>query len=271
MKKTILLLLGSFFLLTHNCFAEEIDPTEINIDNLSVSLGETDIADEFWDNGADFEVEKDNSIKSIMITGDRINTYHNIHVGDSINKVRSKYLYETDGPDTVEVILCGDQELDPEAIRGIDKSEYLNDNSRAVLIEYDYENGKVSQILISQADERISLTLDQVYVDGTVLTYNEPVPDSLKKYTVLKHLDEDLLKEAPIVIVINEENVVRSITIQESAVRTYDGIRIGMPIDNVKEKYKKSIEWDNLVSLYYRDDDVNDLLSCRQTALSGCL
>ena len=91
-KTTVVIILGLLFLLPQTSLAEEADPATIYIDDLFVSLGDIDIADEFWDNGADFEIQKDNSIKTITVTGEEISTYQNIHVGDSINLDSEKFL-----------------------------------------------------------------------------------------------------------------------------------------------------------------------------------
>ena len=273
MKKTALLLLGLLFLLPLTCFAQEADPAMVLFDDFSVSIGDIEIADEFWNNGADFEIRKDNTVKSITVTGEEIGTYQNIHVGDSINKVRSKYLLEIDENDAIGVLLDGYQELDLAAISEMDESEYTDEIKRAILIEYDYENGKVTQIIINRVADYLGLNLaetenvdppqvelykEQVYVDGTVVTYNEPVPDTLMKYTVTNALGKLDSEDAPLKIVVNDEGIVRCITILDNSVWTYDGIRVGMPITQVTEQYEKNIGM-GYVYLYYQGDDMLEM------------
>ena len=64
-------------------------------DDFSVSIGDVDIADEFWDNGVDFEIQKDNTVKSITVTG-RGATFETIH-GSELQAGLYIYSLVTDG------------------------------------------------------------------------------------------------------------------------------------------------------------------------------
>ena len=137
------------------------------------------------------------------------------------------------------------------------------------MLQYECTDGKVSSILIETIasklgitpispedypDADIELTKNQVYVDGVVLTYNEPVPEELSKYTYTKVFEMDVPDDAPVSIFVNKEGIARAINILSPSVQTFDSIRVGDKMDTVRETYEKIVSAGASLCAYWQDD-----------------
>ena len=251
------------------CFAADLTPGMIAYDEETACLDSADIPDVFWDNGADFEVRKDNTVSSITVTGEGIQTFRNIHVGDSVNKVRSKFDLEYEQNGHIGALFSGEEELDMEEVAGMEESTYTPEILDAVMLQYECTDGKVSSILIETIASKlgitpispddypeadIELTKNQVYVDGVVLTYNEPVPEELSQYTYTKVFEMDVPDDAPVSIFVNKDGIARAINILSPSVQTFDSIRVGDKMDTVQETYEKIVSAPSALYAYWQGD-----------------
>lgn len=247
------------------------DPATISAAGLSISLNADTIPDEFWDMGVDFEVRKDNSVMGITVTGRDVATYQDIHVGDPINKVRSKYLMEYEEDDWVAALISGDTELDTGSVMGMDEDDFTDEILDAVFLQYTYEDDLITKIYIARIysmlgmdryvnpdaeAEDVQLERNQVYVNGEILTYNEVVPDSLKIFAAESPFSTDIPEDAPVKIITNEEGAVRGIQVFGRNVQTYDGITVGMDKTDIFATYDKYVESPGYVSVYYNGDEL---------------
>lgn len=247
------------------------DPATISVDDLSISLNADTIPDEFWDMGVDFEVRKDNSVRTITVTGTNVATYQNIHVGDSINKVRSKYMMEYEEDNWVAALINGNTEIDTGSVIEMDERDFTDEILDAVFLQYTYEDDMITKIYIARVSSElgmdryinpdtevidVQLERNQVYVNDEILTYNEPIPDSLKIFAAESPFSADIPDDAPVKIITNEDGIVRGMLVSAETVQTYDGILVGMSKYNILTKYEKYYETSYDISIYYNEDEL---------------
>lgn len=252
-------------------FAAELTPGMISNGQETACLDSAEIPDILWDMGVDFEVRKDNTVSSITVAGGEIQTFRNIHVGDSINKVLSKFDLEFEQNGYIGALFNGDEELDMEKVSGMEEQDYTQEILDAVMLQYECTDGKVSSILIETISTKLGITLvspedfpdadieltkEQVYVDGVVLTYNEPVPDELSQYTIKGVFDNPRSEDAPVSIFVNDEGIVRAITILSPSVQTFDSIRVGHEFEMVQEAYENAMYSPSTLAVYYQGDRI---------------
>lgn len=255
----------------YSAYAAKESPETVYLDDLSISLNADSIPDEFWDKGANFEVRKDNSVRSITITGSDIATYKNIHVGDPINKVKSKYMKEYEADGMIGALINGETELDTAAVLEMDEGAFTDEILDSVFLQYTYDEGMVTEICIARVSTMLNMDLyvnpdaitkdvqlrrNQVYVNGEILTYNEVVPDSLKIFVAESSFSDDIPEGAPLKIFTNKDGVVRGIYVLARTVQTYDGITVGMNKTDIFATYEKYIESPSYVDIYYNGDEL---------------
>lgn len=102
--------------------------------------------------------------------------------------------------------------------------------------------------------DEISLDRNQVYYDGTVITYNEPIPDALYEYEVSKPFEDLPMDNPPLKILTNKEGLVRCITVSSDEVLTYNGIKVGMSQDRITATHDTYFEMGRSIDVYYQGD-----------------
>ena len=132
---TILVLM--IILLFTFSFAEEVD--EVILAPNMVRFGEDvlvyntgEVPDSFWKKGIDFSVNKQNEIRLITITDEQFETYNNISVGDSVDKVKLAFNYEQQLSNRWCVIFQDTTEINVEEVK--EKQGKLEDS--CIWIEY---------------------------------------------------------------------------------------------------------------------------------------
>lgn len=131
----------SIFLL--GCNKEINTDTSINANQISyhgkiLTYNTTNIDDDFFTDGIDFFINKDNQIRSIKITNQTVKTYKNISVGDPVSKTQSSYNYEEKIGNIIFVTINGDTEIPTD-------SEKPDD---AIYINYVCKNNTIESITI---------------------------------------------------------------------------------------------------------------------------
>jgi hypothetical protein len=120
----------------------ELKPNSISLNDEIVTYGDTDIPDDFWQAGVNFKVNENNEIRYIEIEGTEVRTYKNISVGDSIDKVKSSFKYESEVGSLTSVLLNGEDEIEVSANKPMDNS------TNYLWINYMSEDDVITKILI---------------------------------------------------------------------------------------------------------------------------
>ena len=272
MRRTVICTTAFFLLFSGTVFGAELTPDMIGYGESTVALGSNEIPDEFKDHGAEFETLKDNTILSILVTGEDIRTFRDISVGDSASDVCSKFDLEVEGGGYITAIY-GEEELDSNAIGSMDIKEMTDEILDAVILQYECIDDIVSTIYVarisamfgltpvSASDEEyplvdIELSKEQIYFDGTIINFNEPAPDELSQYTEKTSLKASVPNDNPIKIIVNDENIVRSVLICDRSVQTFNGIRVGDSFYSIMRDYEKYAVSGGILDLIYRGDEM---------------
>ena len=105
----------SIFLLTCTaCGKSNEDPGIIKIGKESLSYMAAEVPDIFFEKEIEFVFGENNQIRRMTISDSEVETYMGIKVGDSINKVQSKYEHEMEFNNANYMVLFDDtNEIDP--------------------------------------------------------------------------------------------------------------------------------------------------------------
>lgn len=117
-----------------------IDANQIYYHEKTLTYNTTNIDDDFYSNGINLVINKDNQVRSIEITNQEVKTYKNISVGDPVSKIQSSYNYETEIGNTIFVTINENTEIPTDSEKS-DDTVYINyvceDNTIKSIIIYD--------------------------------------------------------------------------------------------------------------------------------------
>lgn len=128
--------------------AGTLEAGEIRYHEKVLTYGAADIDEIFQEAGVNLTINGDGHIRAITVSGAEVETYRGISVGDTVEKVKAAYQYETEAGGMISAIVNGRQELKPDA---------QGKPGGAIWINYRHDSGVITSITIYDVDYGLTM------------------------------------------------------------------------------------------------------------------